>query len=177
MSWKQSIKEFKSYLRIERSLSDNTIDSYLRDIQKLANFSEEKDLNELQITKTEVKEFISEINKEGISARSQSRIISGIKAFYKYLILEDYLKVNPTELIESPKIGMKLPDTLSIEEIDSLISAIDLSHPQGERNRAILEVLYSCGLRVSELTNLKLSNIRFKEGYVKVLGKGNKERF
>jgi len=177
MSWKQSIKEFKSYLRIERSLSDNTIDSYLRDIQKLAEFSEEKELDELQITKTEVKEFIAEINKEGISARSQSRIISGIKAFYKYLILEDYLKVNPTELIESPKIGIKLPDTLSIEEIDSLISAIDLSHPQGERNRAILEVLYSCGLRVSELTNLKLSNIRFKEGYVKVLGKGNKERF
>ncbi|MDC0201871.1 site-specific tyrosine recombinase XerD [Flavobacteriales bacterium] len=177
MSWKQSIKEFKSYLRIERSLSDNTIESYLRDIQKLANFSEEKDLTELQITKAEVKEFIAEINKEGISSRSQSRIISGIKAFYKYLILEDYLKVNPTELIESPKIGMKLPDTLSIEEIESLISAIDLSHPQGERNRAILEVLYSCGLRVSELTNLKLSNIRFKEGYVKVLGKGNKERF
>lgn len=177
MSWKQSIKEFKSYLRIERSLSDNTIDSYLRDIQKLANFSEEKDLTELQITKAEVKEFIAEINKEGISARSQSRIISGIKAFYKYLILEDYLKVNPTELIESPKIGMKLPDTLSIKEIDSLISAIDLSHPQGERNRAILEVLYSCGLRVSELTSLKLSNIRFKEGYVKVVGKGNKERF
>ncbi|MAX69038.1 MAG: tyrosine recombinase XerD [Flavobacteriales bacterium] len=177
MSWKKSIKEFKSYLRIERSLSDNTIDSYLRDIQKLSNFSEEKDLNELQITKAEVKEFITEINKEGISARSQSRIISGIKAFYKYLILEDYLKVNPTELIESPKIGVKLPDTLSIEEIDSLISAIDLTHPQGERNRAILEVLYSCGLRVSELTNLKLSNIRFKEGYVKVIGKGNKERF
>ena len=177
MSWKQSIKEFKSYLRIERSLSDNTIDSYLRDIQKLANFSEEKHLTELEITKAEVKEFISEINKVGISARSQSRIISGIKAFYKYLILEDYLKINPTELIESPKIGMKLPDTLSIEEIDSLISTIDLSHPQGERNRAILEVLYSCGLRVSELTNLKLSNIRFKEGYVKVVGKGNKERF
>ena len=177
MSWKQSIKEFKSYLRIERSLSENTIDSYLRDVLKLAKFSEEKDLNELQITKAEVKEFIASINKEEISARSQSRIISGIKAFYKYLILEDYLKVNPTELIESPRIGMKLPDTLSIEEIDSLISAIDLSHPQGERNRAILEVLYSCGLRVSELTNLKLSNIRFKEGYVKVLGKGNKERF
>jgi len=177
MSWKQSIKEFKSYLRIERSLSENTIDSYLRDIRKLAKFSEEKDLNELQITKAEVKEFIASINKEEISARSQSRIISGIKAFYKYLILEDYLKVNPTELIESPRIGMKLPDTLSIEEIDSLISAIDLSHPQGERNRSILEVLYSCGLRVSELTNLKLSNIRFKEGYIKVLGKGNKERF
>ena len=177
MSWEKSIKEFKSYLKIERSLSDNTIDSYLRDVRKLSDFSKEKNLNELQITRTEVKEFIADINKEGISARSQSRIISGIKAFYKYLILEDYLKVNPTELIESPKIGMKLPDTLSVIEIDSLISAIDLSHPQGERNRAILEVLYSCGLRVSELTNLKLSNIRFKEGYVKVVGKGNKERF
>ena len=177
MSWEKSIIEFKSYLKIERSLSDNTIDSYLRDVRKLSDFSQEKNLNELQITKAEVKEFIADINKEGISARSQSRIISGIKAFYKYLILEDYLKVNPTELIESPKIGMKLPDTLSVIEIDSLISAIDLSHPQGERNRAILEVLYSCGLRVSELTNLKLSNIRFKEGYVKVVGKGNKERF
>ena len=177
MSWEKSIKEFKSYLKIERSLSDNTIESYLRDVRKLSGFSQEKNLNELQITKTEVKEFIAVINKEGISARSQSRIISGIKAFYKYLILEDYLTVNPTELIESPKIGLKLPDTLSVSEIDSLISAIDLSHPQGERNRAILEVLYSCGLRVSELTNLKLSNIRFKEGYVKVVGKGNKERF
>lgn len=177
MSWEKTIKEFKTYLKIERSLSDNTIDSYVRDIKKLSLFAEEKKLNELQITKNEVKEFITIINKEGISARSQSRIISGIKAFYKYLILEDYIKVNPTELIESPKIGMKLPDTLSISEIDSLISAIDLSHPQGERNRAILEVLYSCGLRVSELTNLKLSNIRFKEGYVKVVGKGNKERF
>ena len=108
----------------------------------------------------------------------KSRIISGIKAFYKYLILEDYIKINPTELIESPKIGMKLPDTLSVSEIDSLLSkAIDFSHPQGQRNRAILEVLYSCGLRVSELVNLKLSNIRFNEGYVKVLGKGNKERY
>ena len=177
MSWKQSIKEFKTYLKIERSLSDNTIDSYLRDVRKLAKFSEEKELDELQITKAEVKEFIAFINTEGISARSQSRIISGIKAFYKYLILEDYLTINPTELIESPKIGLKLPDTLSILEIDSLICAIDLSHPQGERNRAILETLYSCGLRVSELTNLKLSNIRFKEGYIKVVGKGNKERF
>ncbi|MBT6808240.1 MAG: site-specific integrase, partial [Flavobacteriales bacterium] len=124
MSWKQSIKEFKSYLKIERSLSDNTIDSYLRDVRKLAEFSEEKELDELQITKAEVKEFIAFINTEGISARSQSRIISGIKAFYKYLILEDYLTINPTELIESPKIGLKLPDTLSIFEIDSLISAI-----------------------------------------------------
>ena len=177
MSWEKSIKEFKTYLKIERSLSGNTVDSYLRDVKKLARFAKEKKLDELNISKNDIKDFIAEINIEGISARTQSRIISGIKAFYKYLILEDYIKVNPTELIESPKIGIKLPDTLSISEIDTLISAIDLSHPQGERNRAILEVLYSCGLRVSELTNLKLSNIRFKEGYVKVVGKGNKERF
>ena len=177
MSWEKSIKEFKTYMKIERSLSGNTIDSYLRDVKKLARFAKEKKLNELNISKNEIKDFIAEINIQGISARTQSRVISGIKAFYKYLILEDYIKINPTELIESPKIGTKLPDTLSISEIDTLISAIDLSHPQGERNRAILEVLYSCGLRVSELTNLKLSNIRFKEGYVKVVGKGNKERF
>ena len=177
MSWEKSIKEFKTYMKIERSLSGNTIDSYLRDVKKLARFAKEKKLNELNISKNEIKDFIAEINIQGISARTQSRVISGIKAFYKYLILEDYIKINPTELIESPKIGTKLPETLSISEIDTLISAIDLSHPQGERNRAILEVLYSCGLRVSELTNLKLSNIRFKEGYVKVVGKGNKERF
>ena len=177
MSWETSIKEFKTYLRIERSLSDNTIDSYIRDVKKLSNFAEKINKCELKINKSDIKDFIKEINEDEISARTQSRIISGIKAFYKYLILEDYIKINPTELIESPKIGMKLPDTLSVHEIDSLLSAIDLSHPQGQRNRAILEVLYSCGLRVSELVNLKLSNIRFNEGYVKVLGKGNKERF
>ncbi len=177
MSWKTSIKEFKTYLRIERSLSNNTIDSYIRDVKKLSYFAEKINKSELKINKSDIKDFIKEINEDEISARTQSRIISGIKAFYKYLILEDYIKINPTELIESPKIGMKLPDTLSVHEIDSLLSAIDLSHPQGQRNRAILEVLYSCGLRVSELVNLKLSNIRFNEGYVKVLGKGNKERF
>ena len=177
MSWKTSIKEFKTYLRIERSLSDNTIDSYIRDVKKLSYFAEKINKSELKLNKSDIKDFIKEINEDEISARTQSRIISGIKAFYKYLILEDYIKINPTELIESPKIGMKLPDTLSVHEIDSLLSAIDLSHPQGQRNRAILEVLYSCGLRVSELVNLKLSNIRFNEGYVKVLGKGNKERF
>ena len=177
MSWKTSIKEFKTYLRIERSLSDNTIDSYIRDVKKLSFFAEKIKKNELKINKSDIKDFIKEINKNEISARTQSRIISGIKSFYKYLILEDYIKVNPTELIESPKIGIKLPDTLSVHEIESLMTAIDLSHPQGQRNRAILEVLYSCGLRVSELVNLKLSNIRFNEGYVKVLGKGNKERY
>ena len=176
MSWERSIKEFKSYLKIERSLSNNTVDAYLRDIKKLQKFAEEKNISDIDITSDDIKEFIVFINKDEISSRSQSRIVSGIKSFYKYLILEDYIKVNPTDLIETPRIGIKLPDTLSIHEIDNLISAIDLSHPQGQRNRAIIEVLYSCGLRVSELINLKLSNVKFKEGYLKVIGKGDKER-
>ena len=176
MSWERSIKEFKSYLKIERSLSNNTVDSYLRDVRKLQTFAQEKEISDIDITSDDIKEFIVFINKNEISARSQSRVISGIKSFYKYLILEDYIKVNPTDLIQTPRIGMKLPDTLSIHEIDNLISAIDLSHPQGQRNRAIIEVLYSCGLRVSELINLKLSNIKFKERYLKVIGKGDKER-
>jgi len=176
MSWDISIKGFKSYLQVERSLSDNSVQAYTRDVKKFANYAIPLDLSELKITRKNISNFLSEIKDEGISARSQARIISGIKAFYKYLIMEDYLKVNPTELIESPKIGLKLPDTLSLIEIDNLISGVDLSNKQGERNRAILETLYSCGLRVSELTNLQLSNTYFKQGYLKVIGKGDKER-
>ena len=176
MSWDSSINGFKSYLQIERSLSDNSVQAYIRDVKKFANYAISLNLSELKITKENISNFLSEINKENISARSQARIISGIKAFYKYLIIEDYIKHNPTELIESPKIGLKLPDTLSLIEIDSLIAAVDLSSKQGERNRAILETLYSCGLRVSELINLQLSNIHFKESYLKVIGKGDKER-
>ena len=176
MSWETSIKGFKSYLQIERSLSDNSVQAYIRDVRKFANYAIPLDLSELKITRENISNFLAEIKDNDISARSQARIISGIKAFYKYLIMEDYLKINPTELIESPKIGLKLPDTLSLIEIDKLIAAVDLSNKQGERNRAILETLYSCGLRVSELTNLQLSNIHFKEGYLKVIGKGDKER-
>ena len=176
MSWDTSIKGFKSYLQIERSLSDNSVQAYTRDVKKFANYAIPLELSELKITRENISNFLSEIKDEGISARSQARIISGIKAFYKYLIMEDYLKVNPTELIESPKIGFKLPDTLSLIEIDNLIAGVDLSNKQGERNRAILETLYSCGLRVSELTNLQLSNTHFKQGYLKVIGKGDKER-
>jgi len=176
MSWETSIKGFKSYLQIERSLSDNSVQAYIRDVQKFANYAIPLDLSELKITRENISNFLAEIKDNDISARSQARIISGIKAFYKYLIMEDYLKVNPTELIESPKIGLKLPDTLSLIEIDKLIAAVDLSNKQGERNRAILETLYSCGLRVSELINLQLSNIHFKSGYLKVIGKGDKER-
>ena len=176
MSWETSIKGFKSYLQIERSLSDNSVQAYIRDVKKFANYAIAIKLSELKVTRADISNFLAQINKKNISSRSQARIISGIKAFYKYLIMEDYLKVNPTELIESPKIGLKLPDTLSLIEIDKLIAAVDLSNKQGERNRAILETLYSCGLRVSELVNLQLSNIHFKEGYLKVTGKGDKER-
>jgi len=176
MSWELSIKGFKSYLQIERSLSDNSVQAYIRDIKKFANYAIPLKLNELKIQRENISDFLAELKDDEIAARSQARIISGIKAFYKYLIIEDYIKYDPTELIESPKVGFKLPNTLSLIEIDKLISAVDLSNKQGERNRAILETLYSCGLRVSELTNLKLSNIYFNEGYLKVIGKGDKER-
>ena len=176
MSWKSTILGFESYLTIERSLSANSVDAYIRDVKKLADFAREKEKTELEIKRSDLSEFIYNISKSGVATRSQSRIISGIKAFYKYLIMEDYITVDPTELLESPKIGMKLPDILSVKEIDKLIAAIDLSKAEGERNRAILEILYSCGLRVTELITLKLSNVSFVEGFIKVLGKGNKER-
>jgi len=176
MSWESTILGFKSYLTIERSLSTNSVDAYIRDVKKLADFAREKEKTELEIKRSDLSEFIYNISKSGVATRSQSRIISGIKAFYKYLIMEDYITMDPTELLESPKIGMKLPDTLSIKEIDRLIAAIDLSKAEGERNRAILEMLYSCGLRVTELITLKLSNVSFIEGFIKVVGKGNKER-
>ena len=176
MSWESSILGFKSYLQVERSLSTNSVDAYISDVKKLAAFAKKNKISELKINKSDLSDFVSNISKEGISARSQSRIISGIKAFYKYLIMEDYITADPTQLLESPKIGMKLPDTLSIEEIDKLIAAIDLSTEQGERNRSMLEILYSCGLRVTELITLKLSNVSFVEGFIKVIGKGDKER-
>lgn len=176
MSWENSIKEFKYYLKVERSLADNSVNAYIRDIRKLADFSTKIKVNELNISVNEIREFIADLNSKKISARSQARIISGIKAFFKYLIIEDYITNDPTMLIENPKIGLKLPEVLSVDEIELIISSIDLSSKQGERNRAILETLYSCGLRVTELINLKISNINFKEGYLKVIGKGDKER-
>jgi integrase/recombinase XerD len=176
MSWENSIKEFKYYLKVERSLADNSVNAYIRDIRKLADFCSKIKINELNISVNEIREFIADLNSKNISARSQARIISGIKAFFKYLIIEDYITNDPTMLIENPKIGLKLPVVLAVDEIELIISSIDLSNKQGERNRAILETLYSCGLRVTELINLKISNINFKEGYIKVIGKGDKER-
>jgi len=176
MSWESSIKEFKYYLKVERSLADNSIESYLRDINKLADYCRDIKKNEKSVSNQDIRNFISHLVSEKISPRSQARIISGIKAFYKYLILEDYITDDPTLLIENPKIGLKLPEVLSVEEIELIISSIDLSKKQGQRNKAIIETLYSCGLRVTELINLKISNINFKEEYIKVIGKGNKER-
>ena len=178
MNWHQAIQDYSNYLKLERGLSQNSISSYTSDIKKLVNYLDEHSIksSSINIKTLTVQEFIYDAAKN-LSARSQSRLISALRGFFDYLVFEDYRKTNPLALIESPKIGRKLPDTLSIEEIDKLISSIDLSNPQGERNRAIIETLYSCGLRVSELTNLKISDLFFDEGFIKVTGKGNKQRF
>lgn len=178
MKWQNALKDYQLYLKIERGLSKNSIDNYTLDVKKLILHLEENQISHspISITSEIVQQFIYELAKSS-NARSQSRIISGLRSFFSYLIFEDYRDDNPLELIESPKIGIKLPDTLAEEEIDNLINAIDLSKPEGERNRAILETLYGCGLRVSELVNLKLSDLFFDEGFIKVTGKGDKQRF
>ena len=177
-TWQSYIKEYQNYLRLERGLSKNTIENYTFDIEKLVLFLNQHDIKVSPITISEeiVQQFIYEIASK-VNARSQSRVISGLKSFFNYLVFEDYRKDSPLELIEVPKTGRKLPDTLATEEIDALISAIDLSTPEGERNRAMLETLYSCGLRVSELVGLKISDLFFEEGFIKITGKGNKQRF
>src|SRR5690606_33026202 len=178
MKWQNALKDYQLYLKIERGLSKNSIDNYTLDVKKLVHYLEERQIPDspISITSETVQQFIYELAKTA-TARTQSRTISGLRSFFNYLVFEDYRQDNPLELIESPKIGMKLPDTLSEDEIDQLISAIDLGKPEGERNRAILETLYGCGLRVSELTNLKLSDLFFDEGFIKVTGKGDKQRF
>jgi integrase/recombinase XerD len=178
MSWIGYIKGFKSYLKLEKSLSQNSVEAYIHDISLLDQFMVTRNL---KLTPAETKlshlqEFIAWINEVGMSASSQARIISGIKAFFKYMIMENLIVNDPSQLIESPRLGRKLPDTLSVHDINNLIDAIDLSSKEGARNKAMLETLYSCGLRVSELVNLKLSNLHLEIGFVKVLGKGDKER-
>lgn len=178
MNWQNALNDYKHFLKIERGLSKNSIVNYEYDIKKLVNYL---DANSIAITPIEIdhhaiQDFIYKVSKSH-NARSQSRIISGLRSFFSYLVFEDYRTTNPLDLIESPKIGRKLPDTLSLNDIDNLILAIDLSKPEGERNRAIIETLYSCGLRVSELTNLKISDLFFEEGFIKVTGKGDKQRF
>lgn len=178
MNWTPLINGFKAYLLLERSLSENSIEAYSCDVEKLERFliNHQYNLTPGEVKFKDLEAFIFTLNDLGLGATSQARIISGIKTFYKYLLLEDLINEDPTELLEAPKISRKIPEVLSYDEISKIISAIDLSHPQGHRNRAMLETLYACGLRVSELVNLKLSNLYPDIGFIKVIGKNNKER-
>lgn len=177
MDWAQALKEYQNYLRLERGLSENSIINYSLDIKKLIKWlnRNEIEVSPIVISEEIVQKFIYDLSKS-LNPRSQSRIISGLKGFFNYLIFEDYRRKHPLELIESPNLGRKLPTVLSISEVDTLVSQIDLTHPQGERNRAIIETLYACGLRVSELINLKISDLYFEENFIQVTGKGNKQR-
>lgn len=178
MSWHVYLKGFQSWLRLEKSLSPNSVQAYIHDIEKLLQFLEYKKLSRTPetISYNDLKEFVRWISELGMTASSQARIISGLKSFYKYLLMEDVVSAAPTDLLESPKLKRQLPDVLSVQEIDKLIAAIDLSKPEGMRNKAILETMFSCGLRVSEVVGLQISHIFFNEEFVKVTGKGNKER-
>ena len=178
MKWTHALKDFEHYLQIERGLSKNTLESYRLDVNKLIAYLESNLITTgpIEINNETIKRFVYELAKT-VNSRTQSRVISGLRSFFDYLIFENYRKTNPLEQIETPRIGRKLPDTLALKEIDLMVASIDLTNPLGERNRAIIETLYSCGLRVSELTDLKISDLFFKEGFIKVTGKGNKQRF
>ncbi|MCG6190158.1 site-specific tyrosine recombinase XerD [Maribellus maritimus] len=178
MKWEDSKKGYENYLRLEKSLSQNSVAAYINDINKLVEFLEKnfKKIAPDKVKLSHLKSFVEWLNERGVSPRTQARTISGIKSFYKYLLIEGKINSDPTALLESPKIGRKLPDILTMEEIDSLIEAVDLEKAEGQRNKAMLETLYSCGLRVSELVNLKLTNLFFDQGFVKIEGKADKER-
>jgi len=173
---KDIINRYNTYLRLEKSLSANSIDAYLTDLDKLLRFAEDEKKDVKEISYDDLQQFIAQLRDIGIHPRSQARIISGIKSFYRFLLLDNYITNDPTELLESPKIGLKLPEVLTVNEINSILDTIDLTLPEGQRNRAMLEVLYSCGLRVSELTGLRYSDIYPKEGFIRVEGKGSKQR-
>ncbi len=178
MKWEDSKRGYENYLKLEKSLSQNSVAAYINDINKLIDFLDEKfkKIAPEKVKLQHLKSFVEWLNEKGVSPRTQARTISGIKSFYKYLLIEGKVTSDPTALLESPKIGRKLPDILSMEEIDSLIEAIDLDKSEGQRNKAMLETLYSCGLRVSELVNLKVTNLFFEQGFIKVEGKAEKER-
>ena len=178
MSWQPYIKDFRMFLQLEKSLSANSIEAYTRDIDKLVRFMELQydSLPPSRVELHHLTSFLTWVNELGLSARSQARIISGIKSFYKFLLLEDVIETDPTTLLETPRIGRKLPEVLNYEEVELILAEIDLSRPAGRRNKAMLEVLYGCGLRVSELTELRLSHVYFDQEFIRVTGKGNKER-
>lgn len=178
MHWQSEVKKFKSYLQLELSLSSNSIEAYLHDVQCLVSYLLLKNDSSKpsQINQNHLSDFLKYVNELGLATSSQARILSGLKAFFNFLVLDETIQKSPVDLFESPRIGRKLPDTLNFNEIESILNAVDLSFPEGQRNRAILEVLYSCGLRVSELVNLKYSELYFDEGFIQVHGKGNKSR-
>lgn len=179
MDWNSSIKGFKSYLKLERSLSKNSIEAYIRDIEKLLQYFEysKTKISPTDVQTKDIKEFLEWINGLGMTASSQARVLSGIKSYFKYLMIEDIIKKDPAAIVDTPKLGRKLPDTLSLAEINEIIETVDASSAEGMRNKALLETLYACGLRVSELVNLKLSDVYFEIDFLKVTGKGDKERF
>lgn len=176
MGWQSAITDYVNFLRLEKSLSDNSTYAYRSDMEKFRSYAEALGLEPESVEPDQIRDFLASLHDLGLNKRSQSRILSAIRGFFKYLQLEEVVDVDPTELIESPKIGRKLPEVLSVEEIDAMEAVIDLSRPDGHRNRAIIEVLYSCGLRVSELISLRLTDLFFDDGYIRVIGKGNKER-
>lgn len=170
------VRGYQAYLKLERSVSPNTLQAYMEDLAKWLSYLKDAKIDCLEAKIEHFRDFLIDLCELGIGSRSQARIISGLKSFYRYLLLENLLADDPTELLEAPKIGQHLPEVLSLEEIDAMLSAIDLSQPQGHRNKAMLELLYSCGLRVSELTHLQISNLYMEEMYLTVVGKGNKQR-
>jgi integrase/recombinase XerD len=177
-TWKSYLNGYKAYLQLEKSLSGNSVEAYLHDVAKLTQFLESQDLHfgPEKVELYHLQSFLQWISELGMSARTQARVISGLRAFYRYLLLENIVQHDPTAILDLPRIGLKLPVTLNVIEIDLLIGKIDLSKPEGKRNKAMLETLYGCGLRVSELVNLRISNLFFKDGFIRVTGKGNKER-
>jgi integrase/recombinase XerD len=179
MNWDFYIRQFKNYLKLERSLSENSIGAYVHDVEKLKQFLEfsHPGISPLEVDTSRIQEFLEYLNREiGLTPFSQARILSGLKAFYRYLLYEEIIDLDPTQLLEGPKLGRKLPDTLNFHEIESILSAIDMSTDEGMRNRAMLETLYSSGLRVTELTGLRLSHLYPDIGFIRIIGKGNKER-
>jgi integrase/recombinase XerD len=176
--WQSYINGFKAYLQLEKSLSPNSVEAYLHDVEKLTQYLGVANISLApeNIRLSHLQDFLKWVNQLGMTARTQARVISGLRGFYKYLMIENLVRIDPTEMLDSPKIGRKLPSVMNIEEIDLLINAIDLSKPEGERNKAMLETLYGCGLRVSELVDLRISHLYFREGFIKVTGKGDKER-
>ncbi|MCC6279034.1 MAG: site-specific tyrosine recombinase XerD [Saprospiraceae bacterium] len=178
MTWQSALTQFRAYLLFERSLSPNTLEAYLSDVQKFVQYLEleQAELGPLAVRRNHLEQFILWVNRLGLEASSQARLISGLRAFYKFLLVEDLLDEDPTEMLESPRLNRKMPDVLSLHDIQRMLAAIDLSEPQGTRNRAIVETLYACGLRVSELVHLRMSNLFLEAGFIKVLGKNDKER-